>query len=88
MGKEASEYKGERAKIIMMGTRKNVPGWKGELFVAVIQYGDSDNVKYDVIPDSTDPSEVDDLPEVKTFEDRSLAINHFMRLEQNKNKWK
>lgn len=82
------EYKGKRAKLIMMGTKENFPGWKGELFTAVVQYGDEDDLSFDVVPDSTEPSEIDELPEVKTFTNRSQAVTHFMKLEQNKKKWK
>jgi hypothetical protein len=82
------EYKGSRAKLLMMGTKETVSGWKGEIFVAAIQYGDEDNVQYDVIPDSTDPADLDALPELKTFDDKGQAISHFMKLENNKSKWK
>lgn len=82
------EYKGEQASIIMLGTKRQVPGWQGELFVAVIQYGSKENFKYDVVPDSTHPGDIDDLPEVKTFDSQVSAISHFMKLEQNKDKWK
>jgi hypothetical protein len=77
-------YKGERAKIIMMGHKQKVPGWRGELYVAVIQYG----ANFDVLPDSTEAADQADLPEVQTFTDRSQAIAHFMKLEQNKKQWK
>ena len=88
MAKEQIDYKGEKASIMMMGTKTSVPNWQGELFVAVIQYGEHDNLKYDVVPDSTHPGDLDDLPEVQTFSDRGHAISHFMKLEQNKNRWK
>jgi hypothetical protein len=84
MPEKPTEYKGEHAKIIMMGVKQKVAGWKGELTVAVIHYGD----KFDVVPDSTDASDQDDLPEIHTFEDRSKAVAHFMKLEQNKKNWK
>ena len=87
MAKEI-EYKGEKAKIIMMGTKKKVSHFRGEVYVAVIQYGDKDKLKYDVVPDSTDPSDVDDLPAIQTFAERSKAISHFMNLESNKDRWK
>ena len=82
------EYKGTKAKILMMGTKKNVEGWRGEIYVAAIQYGEEDNLMYDVIPDSTDPADLDDLPELKTFDEKGQAIAHFMKLENNKHKWK
>ena len=88
MAKEHIEYKGEHASIIMRGIKQSVPDWRGELFVAVIQYGEHQDLKYDVIPDSTHPGDLDDLPEVQTFTDRGQAISHFMKLEQNKSKWK
>ena len=87
MTEKQIEYKGEKASIIMMGTKQEVPGWRGELYVAVIQYGEKD-LKYDVVPDSSHPGDLDDLPEIKTFHDRGEAISHFMKLERNKNKWK
>jgi len=78
------DYKGEQAKIIMMGAKQKAPGWRGELYVAVIQYGKN----FDVLPDSTDPADQSDLPEIQTFSDRSQAIAHFMELEKNKRRWK
>ncbi len=82
------DYKGEKAILIMMGTKKSVAGWKGELFTAVIQYGEGRDEKFDVVPDSSEPADVDDLPEIKTFDDRSRAITHFMTMENNKDKWR
>lgn len=82
------EYKGEKAKILMMGTKQEVSGWKGELFVALIEYGQKDEEKYDVVPDSTNSSDLDELPEVKTFSSYTQAVSHFMKLENNKDKWK
>ena len=82
------DYKGSKAKLIMMGTKKQITGWRGELFVAVIQYGEEDDLKYDVVPDSTDPADVDDLPEIKTFDNQAAAVGHFMKLENNKDQWK
>jgi len=82
------EYKGEKAKILMMGTKQNVSGWRGEIFVALIEYGKKGEEAYDVVPDSTDNADLDDLPEVKTFNSYSQAISHFMKLEHNKEKWK
>ena len=86
--KKHIDYKGEKASILMMGTKQSVPQWDGELFVAVIQYGEKDAMKYDVVPDSTNPGDLDDLPEIQTFTDRGKAISHFMKLENNKDKWK
>lgn len=88
MAEKHIEYKGEKASIIMKGTKDPVTGWQGELYVAVVQYGEHNNLVYDVIPDSTLPGDLDDLPEVQTFTDRAQAITHFMKLEQNKDKWK
>lgn len=82
------EYKGQPASIIMIGNKQKAEGWKGELYVAVIQYGPKTELKYDVVPDSTDPADLDDLPEVKSFPSRDAAIAHFMKLERNKDKWK
>ncbi len=88
MSEGTIDYKGEKGKLLMVGTKENVPGWSGEIYVAVIQYGDKTNEKFDVVPDSTDPKDVDELPEVKTFPNRGQAISHFMNLEKNKDKWK
>lgn len=82
------EYKGQKAKILMMGTKQEVPDWRGELFVAMIQYGSKDEENYDVVPDSTDTADLDDLPEVKTFQSYNQAVQHFLKLENNKEKWK
>lgn len=86
--KQQIDYKGEKASIVMIGAKKTVPGWKGELYVAVIQYGNKAGLKYDVVADSTSSADLDDLPEVQTFSDRGQAISHFMKLEQHKDKWK
>jgi hypothetical protein len=88
MAAKTVDYKGEKGKLIMVGHKKEVPGWRGELYVAVIEYGQGVHTQYDVIPDSTDPADVDDLPETKTFSNRSKAISHFMNLENNKHHWK
>jgi len=82
------KYKDNDAKILMRGTKVEVPGWNGELFVSVIQYGEEGAQKFDVVPDSTDPADLDDLPEVKTFPNQSQAMNHFLKLENNKERWK
>ena len=82
------EYKGQKATLMMRGTKEKLTGWLGEIFVAVIQYGPKDALQYDVIPDSTNPGDVDSLPEVKTFSDRGQALSHFMNLDRNKKKWK
>jgi len=82
------EYKGKHAVLIMQGQKEKVPGWLGEIFLAVIQYGDKEHLLYDVIPDSTNAADVDDLPQVQTFNDRGQAIAHFMNLEHNKRRWK
>ena len=88
MAEKQIDYKGEKAKLIMVGHKKEVAGWRGELYVAVIQYGEGFQKKYDVVPDSTSAADLDDLPEVQTFSDRSQAISHFMKLENNKHQWK
>lgn len=82
------DYKGEKATLMMRGKPEKIPGWLGEIFVAVVQYGPKESLQYDVIPDSTHPGDVDSLPEVQTFSDRGMAISHFMNLDRNKNKWK
>lgn len=87
-GTQKMQYKGQPASVLMTGLKQKVAGWRGELFVAVIQYGPKESAKFDVVADSTDPADVDDLPEVKTFDDYSSAVAHFMKLEKNKDKWK
>ena len=82
------EYKGQKATLMMRGTTEKISGWLGEIFVAVVQYGEKEHLQYDVIPDSTHPGDVDSLPEVQTFADRGSAIAHFMNLDRNKRKWK
>lgn len=82
------DYKGQKATLLMRGKPEKIDGWRGEIFVAVVQYGEKETMKFDVIPDSTSPGDVDELPEVQTFSDRSAAIMHFMTLDRNKRKWK
>ena len=84
----AIDYKGHKATLLMRGTKEKITGWLGEIFVAVVQYGDKDKMMYDVIPDSTHPGDVDSLPQVQTFDDRGQALAHFMNLDHNKKKWK
>lgn len=86
--KKKMEYKGEAAEIVMLGKREKVTGWRGELFVAIIRYGAKENAKYDVLPDSNSPADIDDLPEVKTFENLGEAMTYAMELERSKKKWK
>jgi hypothetical protein len=82
------DYKGSKGRIIMIGAKKNGRGFRGDLYVAVIQYGEGNAIQFDVVPDSTDPADVDDLPQVQTFSDRAQAIAHFMNLENHKDRWK
>ena len=79
------EPKGE---IIMMGKKEKVAGWNGELFVAVVKVRKGGEVEYQVICDSTDSRDLENLPEVKTFQDKMEAFNYAMELERNKNAWK
>lgn len=81
------EYKGKKAEIVMMGAKEKVPNWNGELFVAVIKYKDDNVMKYDVIADSTDPRDSNDLPEVKTFNNKMEALNYALELERSKKNW-
>ena len=66
------EPKGE---IIMMGKKEKVAGWNGELFVAVVKVRQGGEVEYQVICDSTDSRDLENLPEVKTFQDKMEAFN-------------
>jgi hypothetical protein len=88
MAAKEIDYKGAKGKIMMIGVKKKAKNFRGELYVAVIQYGKKDQTQYDVVPDSTDSADVDDLPQVQTFTDRAKAIAHFMNLENNKDRWK
>lgn len=82
------EYKGQKAQFIMSGTRARVEGFKGELMVAVIQYGaDKDSMKYDVVPDSTAPEDEAKLPEVVTFDDKNEALQYALKVDKNKKDW-
>jgi len=83
------EYKGKKAKLLMVGTKETVAGWRGELYAAVIQYGgDGEKQSFDVVPDSTDEADLDDLPATETFDSQEQALSYFMKLEKNKDKWK
>jgi len=56
--------------------------------VAIIQYGEKGEMKYDVVPDSTNQVDVEHLPAVKTFEDKGQAMTYFMELDRTKDKWR
>lgn len=86
--KKRIQYKGETAEIVMMGKREPVAGYRGEVFVVVIRYGPKDKAKYDVVPDSTSPADVDDLPKVQTFDSLSQAMAVALEMDHNKLKWK
>jgi len=77
-----------KGEIIMMGKRERVPGWQGEIFVAVVKVREGSKVQYQVICDSTDSRDLDQLPEIKIFEDKMEAFNYAMEMERNKNQWK
>jgi hypothetical protein len=81
------EYKGKKGKVVMMGTRQRVSGWSGELCVVVVQYGDKNEEKFDVIPDSSDAADQDKLPEVKTFDAREEALHYALQMDRNKRDW-
>ncbi len=88
MSKEQIDYKGTQGKLIMMGTKEKVSGWRGELYVACIQYGAKDEMRYDVVPDSTHPADVELLPDVQTFSDKGEAMRFLLELDRNKGEWK
>ena len=75
-------------EIIMMGKRERVPGWKGELFVAIIKLHEGKEIKYQVVCDSTENDDVKDLPKSKFFSDKMEAFNYGMEMERNKTKWR
>jgi hypothetical protein len=56
--------------------------------VVVIRYGPKGKAKYDVVPDSTSPADVDDLPKEQTFDNLSQAMTYALDLDRNKLKWK
>lgn len=78
----------EKAEIIMMGKRENVPGWKGQLYVAIIKDRSEKDVKYKVVCDSTDEADIGFLPETKIFKDKMEAFSYAMEMERSKAKWK
>jgi hypothetical protein len=82
--KDAKDAHEGKAKLIMVGRKEKVNGWRGELYVALVQH----EGKFQVVPDSTDGGDQDSLPEVKTFEDKKEAMAHFWKLEKNKRDWK
>lgn len=86
--KKRIEYKGETAEIVMMGKREKVAGFRGELFVVVIRYGPKEKAKYDVVPDSTSPADVEDLPKEQTFDNLGQAMTHALEMDRSKVKWK
>jgi len=86
--KKKIEYKGENAEIVLMGKREKAPGFQGECFVIVIRYGPKDKAKYDVLPDSTNSADLDDLPKVQTFDNLGQAMTYALDMDHNKAKWK
>jgi len=77
-----------QGEVIMMGKREKVPGWKGELFVEMVKLQDAKGVKYQVLCDSTNPVDLQNLPATKIFEDKMEALNYAMEMERSKAKWK
>ena len=75
-------------EIIMMGKKERVPGWKGELFVAIIKVKEGNQIKYQVLCDSTSSEDVNNLPKSKVFTDKMEAFNYGMEMERNKAKWR
>ena len=86
--KKKIEYKGLPAELVMMGKRSTVPGYRGELFVVIIRYGTKELPKYDILPDSTSPADLDDLPPVETFDSLSEAMTRALHMDKTKNTWK
>jgi len=82
------EYKGETADIVLMGKREKAAGYRGEIFVTVVRYGPKGKAKYDVLPDSTSPSDLEALPPVQTFDNLSQAMTYALDMDRNKAKWK
>jgi hypothetical protein len=79
---------GPQGEIIMMGKKEKVPGWKGQLFVAIVKLKDGNSLKFQVVCDSSDPADVEFLPETKSFENKMEALNNAMEMERSKAKWK
>ncbi len=88
MSAKQVDYKGSSGRLLMMGTQEKMKGWRGELYVALIQYGEKGEENYDVVTDSTNGADVPELPEVKTFDDKGKAMSYFMELDRNKDKWR
>jgi hypothetical protein len=82
--KDANVAHGGKSKLIMVGRKEKVTGWRGEIYVALVQH----EGQFQVVPDSTDAGDQDNLPEVKSFEDKNQAMAHFWKLEKNKRDWK
>jgi hypothetical protein len=75
-------------EVIMMGKREKVPGWNGQLFVEIVKLRDAKTTKYQVLCDSTDSKDLEQLPGTKIFENKMEALNYAMEMERNKAKWK
>ncbi len=77
-----------KAEIIMMGKREKVPGWKGQLYVAIVKDRSGKENQYKVVCDSTEEGDLNDLPETKIFKDKMEAFSYAMEMERSKGKWK
>lgn len=77
-----------QGEVIMMGKRERMPGWNGQIFVAIVKLHDGKDLKFEVLCDSTDTRDLEELPDIKIFENKMEALNYAMEMERNKAKWK
>jgi hypothetical protein len=77
-----------QGEVIMMGKHERMPGWNGQIFVAIVKMSDGKTTKFEVLCDSTDAKDLDNLPELKIFENKMEALSYAMEMERNKPKWK
>ena len=77
-----------QGEVIMMGKRERMPGWNGQIFVAIVKLKEGKSNKFEVLCDSTDAQDLEELPEVKIFENKMEALSYAMEMERNKAKWK
>ena len=77
-----------QGEVIMMGKRERMPGWNGQIFVAIVKLQDGKSTKFEVLCDSTDAKDLDELPDIKLFENKMEALSYAMEMERNKPRWK
>ena len=77
-----------QGEVIMMGKRERMPGWNGLIFVAIVKLSGDKDTKFEVLCDSTDDKDLEELPDMKLFENKMEALSYAMEMERNKPKWK